>query len=98
MSRMQPICSKDGVTNFYSPCHAGCRAQELLRPRDTPPDWPGAGNTSLPAARGDHHIELEMNFREDFTNMAWPLLLRALYDLRIYAEQAPKYSLSRCET
>jgi len=24
ISRMQPICSKDGVTNFYSPCHAGC--------------------------------------------------------------------------
>ena len=24
VSRMQPICSKDGVTNFYSPCHAGC--------------------------------------------------------------------------
>jgi len=23
-SRPQPICSKDGVTNFYSPCHAGC--------------------------------------------------------------------------
>ena len=67
VSRMQPICSKDGVTNFYSPCHAGCRAQELLRPRDTPPDWPGAGNTSLPAAKGDQHIELETNFREDFT-------------------------------
>merc|ERR1712042_431182 len=24
ISRMQPICSKDGVTNFYSPCQAGC--------------------------------------------------------------------------
>jgi len=24
VSRMTPICSKDGVTNFYSPCHAGC--------------------------------------------------------------------------
>jgi len=26
---MQPICSKDGVTNFYSPCHAGCTISEL---------------------------------------------------------------------
>ena len=25
VSRMQPLCSKDGITNFYSPCHAGCR-------------------------------------------------------------------------
>jgi len=24
ISRPQPLCSKDGVTNFYSPCHAGC--------------------------------------------------------------------------
>merc|ERR1711931_134361 len=24
-ARMQPICSKDGVTNFYSPCQAGCQ-------------------------------------------------------------------------
>jgi len=24
ISRPQPVCSKDGVTNFYSPCHAGC--------------------------------------------------------------------------
>ena len=22
---MQPICSKDDLTNFYSPCHAGCK-------------------------------------------------------------------------
>lgn len=22
---MQPVCSKDGVTNFYSPCAAGCK-------------------------------------------------------------------------
>lgn len=29
-SRMQPICSKDGVTNFYSPCHAGCGGQEKM--------------------------------------------------------------------
>ena len=27
---MQPICSKDGVTNFYSPCHAGCSGQEKM--------------------------------------------------------------------
>jgi len=25
VSRMQPICSKDDLTNFYSPCHAGCK-------------------------------------------------------------------------
>jgi len=24
VSRMSPICSKDGITNFYSACHAGC--------------------------------------------------------------------------
>lgn len=24
ISRPQPVCSKDGVTNFYSPCMAGC--------------------------------------------------------------------------
>ena len=28
VSRMQPICSKDGVTNFYSPCYAGCKIKE----------------------------------------------------------------------
>ena len=25
VSRMQPVCSKDDLTNFYSPCHAGCK-------------------------------------------------------------------------
>ena len=29
VSRMQPICSKDGVTNFYSPCHAGCKISKI---------------------------------------------------------------------
>jgi len=31
-SRMQPICSKDNVTNFYSPCHAGCKDLQAYEP------------------------------------------------------------------
>lgn len=30
--RLQPICSKDGVTNFYSPCHAGCSYKSVYSP------------------------------------------------------------------
>ncbi len=29
-ARLQPICSKDGVTNFYSPCQAGCATKETI--------------------------------------------------------------------
>ena len=42
VSRMQPICSKDGVTNFYSPCHAGCEAKESIPDLGDP-----AKNTTL---------------------------------------------------
>ena len=30
VSRLQPICSQDGVTNFYSPCSAGCKSVETV--------------------------------------------------------------------
>ena len=57
-SRLQPICSKgilrflhniyfvtfttDGVTNFYSPCHAGCETKETIPDLGDP-----AKNTTL---------------------------------------------------
>ena len=31
VSRMQPICSKDDLTNFYSPCHAGCKQLQAFQ-------------------------------------------------------------------
>eukprot|EP00092_Neocalanus_flemingeri_P037475 GFUD01040807.1.p1 GENE.GFUD01040807.1~~GFUD01040807.1.p1 ORF type:complete len:723 (+),score=131.38 GFUD01040807.1:150-2318(+) len=39
VSRMQPICSKDGVTNFYSPCHAGCLDSLDLDKVEMDDDW-----------------------------------------------------------
>ena len=36
MARLQPVCSKDGVTNFYSPCQAGCRATSQFIPKVDP--------------------------------------------------------------
>lgn len=44
VSRMQPICSKDGVTNFFSPCHAGCRPPG--RPNVTWDHWLKTGEDS----------------------------------------------------
>ncbi|TRY69950.1 hypothetical protein TCAL_04473 [Tigriopus californicus] len=31
-SRLEPICSKDGTTNFYSPCQAGCLSKRSFTP------------------------------------------------------------------
>ena len=37
-ARLQPVCSKDGVTNFYSACQAGCLAQHAFTPKRTKDD------------------------------------------------------------
>merc|ERR1719193_2562919 len=34
VSRPQPVCSKDGIYSFYSPCHAGC-TQFITKMNDT---------------------------------------------------------------
>ena len=36
MARLDPVCSKDGVTNFYSPCQAGCTAKTTYNPPPNP--------------------------------------------------------------
>ncbi len=36
MTRLTPICSKDGITNFYSSCRAGCTGKSEFRPRLDP--------------------------------------------------------------
>lgn len=47
MSRLQPICSKDGLTNFYSPCQAGCQSKTKFSPRINPYANPGENPKEL---------------------------------------------------
>ncbi len=46
-SRLQPICSKDGVTNFYSPCQAGCISKSRIEEKL----GGGGEKSSLPGRR-----------------------------------------------
>ena len=64
VSRMQPICSKDGVTNFYSPCHAGCR--ELQDPPANTCQPPGllTTSTSSPAREKEPAAAKEKVYRD----------------------------------
>ena len=70
VSRMQPICSKDGVTNFFSPCHAGCRPPG--RPNVTWDHWLKTGEDSgeLPKDQYFHCSCVEAASVRDQTSLA----------------------------
>ena len=97
VSRMQPICSKDGVTNFFSPCHAGCRPPG--RPNVTWDHWLKTGEDSgeLPKDQYFHCSCVEAASVRDQTSLASKWLGDGAEAGLPIARWADGSSITRCQ-